>query len=300
MDHQLETDSIDSPWLPPKDDHRSRRKTVTWEGRQVTEKEGIALKHLFNDLQDYFGQPTGEPRVTFIIDRQDHGGDKNESDSDKNNSTSLSIWRGKLSFMYKIRYKNRETSQQLDYIGIDVCIDLTPKKELRFSGHDMKGYCKTWIYASAPRYTIETVLQSFEDGTGLEASKSGFVLDENRNMITFEAKLLAGEDSETTFTIPNEEDEHNNHDDDGNGDRGEFTRIGSVQEASQDLLYQRFIRCIGIFTMNAEVSGSSARLSLTLVSVRAQGVANNLAPIVYDPRHCTECSVDDNLVSWDY
>jgi len=284
---QIDSEAEDSLW---QDDHR-RRKTVTWEGRQFTEKEGILLKRLFNGLQDYFGQPTCEQKVTCKV--------QYFFQPLPLLSKSGGKWNGELKFVYKMEHNNRETSQQLDYISIDVCIDLTPKKELRFSGHDMEGYCKTWIYASAPRYTIETVLQSFEDGTGLEASKSGFVLDENRNMVTFEARLLAGEDSETTFTIPNEEDEHYNHDEDGNGDR-EFTRVGSVQEASQDPLYQRFIRCIGIFTMTAEVSGNSARLSLTLISVRAQGVANNLAPIVYDPRHCTECIVDDNLVSWDY
>ena len=39
-------------WVPP-------RKTVDWRGNRVTEKEGMALKHLFDDLQNYFGQPDG-------------------------------------------------------------------------------------------------------------------------------------------------------------------------------------------------------------------------------------------------
>ena len=49
-----------STWVPP-------RKTIDWRGNQVTEKEGIALKYLFDDLQNYFGQPHGEPNVIFNI-----------------------------------------------------------------------------------------------------------------------------------------------------------------------------------------------------------------------------------------
>ena len=39
-------------------------------------------------------------------------------------------------------------------MAMDVCLDLKPKKELKFGGHGMSEYwyCKTWIYAYAPRY----------------------------------------------------------------------------------------------------------------------------------------------------
>ena len=323
----MDSFGIDSPWLPPANDNRNRRKTdVNWEGKRVTEKEGIALNNLFNHLFNYFGQPDGEPKVTFNIDSLDRSRGKDDDDdeaddSDKSKSTSLSIWKGELKFIYKMQYKNRETSQKLNYVSMDLCVDLTPKEELKFGEHDMKGYGITWVYAYVPKYTMETVIKYFEDGTGFKASKRGLILDENRNMVTFEAKLLFADDAteSSSFWIPNEENQHDNYDDDDDGKQ--FSRVGTVQETFKNPVYQLIIRCIGIFTVTAEVYRSSsregsgggggprsasgrgqeeeARLSFTLVSVRMQGIVNNLAPVVYDPRHCTQCNIDDNLVCWD-
>ena len=214
-------DAIDeSTWVPP-------RKTIDWRGNQVTEKEGIALKYLFDDLQNYFGQPDGEPNVTFNINsHQESDGETDGSSSSKNNSAASSTWRGILEFNYKMNYRNRDTSQKLDYMSMDVCIDLKPKKKLNFGGHDTSEYCRTWVYAYAPRYTIETVLRYFETGMGFKTSSKGLVLDEERNIVHFEAKLLVEPQPQHGFWIANEDDSK------------QFTRVGTVHEASEDPGYQ--------------------------------------------------------------
>ena len=59
----------------------------------MTEKEGTALKHLF-DKVDYFGQPDGEPNVTFnmqnLVDEEsdDKSNSGSNSNKDKNRSCS--------------------------------------------------------------------------------------------------------------------------------------------------------------------------------------------------------------------
>ena len=282
-------DGADQRWLPPANNNRDR-KTVNWRGNQVGEKEGIALRNLFDDLQNYFGQPQEDPKVTINIHLDRNSDDEGEIDA---KADYLSVRKkGKLDFTYKISYKNRETSQKLEYMSMDICLDMTPKKKLNFGGHDMKDYCRTWAYASAPRYTIETFLRYFETGTGLNASSKGLILDENRNMVHFEAQLLTRPHPEPIFWV---EDEGK-----------EFKRVGTVHEASQDPRYQLIVRCVGIFLVTAAVARNRSggkeevRLSFTLVSVRTQGFVNNLAPVVYDPRHCTICNVTDDLVWWEY
>ena len=287
----------DAQWLPPATNN-CNRKTVNWRGNQVFEKEGIALKNLFDDLLNYFGQPVEDPTVTFIIDSLNQSYCDDETGASK--TTLLTIWKGSLKFMYKVNYKNRVTSQKLDYMSMDVCIDLTPKKKLNFGGHDMKDYCRTWVYAHAPKYTIETVIRYFEDGTGFKASSKGLILDENRNIVHFEAKLLADPQTEPSFWVTKDDDNK------------EFACVGTVREASQDPLYQIIVRGIGIFTVTAEVARNSndgsrpiacgedeACLSFSLVSLRTTGFVNNLAPVVYDPRHCTECIINDDLIWWE-
>jgi len=283
-----------STWVPP-------RKTIDWRGNQVTEKEGIALKYLFDDLQNYFGQPHGEPNVIFNIkiNSPDGGGGSRHSSADK------AVWRRSLEFNYKMNYKNRVTSQMLDYMSMDLCIDLKPKKHLNFGGHDMSEYCRTWVYAYAPRYTIETVLRYFEAGTGIKASSKGLILDEEQNIVHFEAKLLVESKPEHGFWIPNEEDASK-----------QCTRLGTVHDASQDPAYHYLFRCIGIFGVAVEIAGSgsssskpsasasvesdkeAARLIFTLVSVRTEGIVNNIAPVVYNPRRCTKCNINDNPEWW--
>ena len=180
-------DGADQPWLPPANNNRDR-KTVNWRGNQVGEKEGIALRNLFDDLQNYFGQPQEDPKVTINIHLDRNSDDEGEIDA---KADYLSVRKkGKLDFTYKISYKNRETSQKLEYMSMDICLDMTPKKKLNFGGHDMKDYCRTWAYASAPRYTIETFLRYFETGTGLNASSKGLILDENQTWCTLKRSYL--------------------------------------------------------------------------------------------------------------
>jgi hypothetical protein len=283
-------------WVPP-------RKTIDWRGNQVTEKEGIALKYLFDDMGNYFGQPDGEPRVIFNIKSFDKKSD-DETDGGGGSSNHFSadkaVWRGSLEFNYKMNHKNRDTSLNLDYMSMDVCIDLKPKKQLNFGGHDMSEYCRTWVYVYAPRYTIETVLRHFEAGTASKVSSKGLVLDEEQNIVHFEAKLLVKPQPQHGFWIPNEDDSK------------QFTRLGTVHEVSQDPAYQLLFRCIGIFAVTAEVARSSsskpsdsavsgkeeARLIFTLVSTRTEGIVNNIAPVVYNPRRCTKCNTSDNPEWW--
>ena len=281
-------------WIPP-------RNTVDWRGSRVTEKEGMALKHLFDDMQDYFGQHDGQPKVSLSVGRLHQEADGEADDSMKKDDWAMAgstIWMGSLEFTYKMNHRNRDTSQKLHYMAMDVCLDLKPKKELNFGGHDMGEYCRTWVYAYAPKYTVETFLRYFEEGTGLKASSNGLVLDEEQNMVFFEPKLLTDPQSEPGFWIA---DEH---------DSEQFQRLGSVYEASKDPLNQYLFRCIGIFAVTAEVARSSsgkpcasnekeeARLTFTLINVRIEGVVNNIAPVVYSPRRCTKFNSSNNPEWW--
>ena len=289
-------DSNACTWIPP-------RNTVDWRGNRVTEKEGMALKHLFDDVQDYFGQHDGKPKVSLNVGRLHQEADGEADDSMKKDDWAMAgstIWKGSLEFTYKVNHRNRDTSQKLHYMAMDVCLDLKPKKELNFGGHDMSEYCRTWVYAYAPRYTVETFLRYFEKGTGLKASSNGLVLDEEQNMVHFESKLLTDPQSEPGFWIADEDDSE------------QFQRLGSVYEASKDPLNQFLFRCIGIFAVTAEVARSSsvtngasasdkkeeARLTFTLIHVRTEGVVNNIAPVVYSPRRCTKFNSSNNPKWW--
>mmetsp|Transcript_21828 Transcript_21828/g.35978 ORF Transcript_21828/g.35978 Transcript_21828/m.35978 type:complete len:395 (+) Transcript_21828:96-1280(+) len=293
-------------WIPP-------RNSVDWRGNRVTEKEGMALKHLFDDRQDYFGQHDGQPKVSLNVGRLRQEADGEADDSVTGNGSPLkdngamtmtgsTIWRGNLEFTYKMNYRNRDTSQKLHYMAMDVCLDLMPKKELKLGGHDMSEYCRTWMYAYAPRYTVETFLRYFEEGTGLKASTNGLVLDEEQKIVHFEPKLLTDPQSEPGFWIADEDDSE------------QFKRLGSVHEASKDPSNQFLFRCIGIFAVTAEVARSSrrthgasainekeeARLKFTLINVRTEGIVNNIAPVIYNPRHCTKITSSNDPEWWGY
>lgn len=183
---------------------------------------------------------------------------------------------------------------------MDVCLDIKPKKELKFGGHDMSEYCKTWMYAYAPKYTVETFLRYFEEGTGFKASSNGLVLDEEQKIVHFEPKLLTDEQSEPGFWIADEDDNK------------QFHRVGSVHEASKDPSNHFLFRCVGIFAVTAEVARDSsgthdasaseekeeARLTFTLINVRTEGIVNSIAPVVYNPRHCTKFNSSKDPEWW--
>ncbi|KAL7500108.1 hypothetical protein ACHAWT_009495 [Skeletonema menzelii] len=158
------------------------------------------------------------------------------------------------------------------------------------------------MYAYAPRYTVETFLRYFEEGTGLKASTNGLVLDEEQKIVHFEPKLLTDPQSEPGFWIADEDDSE------------QFKRLGSVHEASKDPSNQFLFRCIGIFAVTAEVARSSrrthcasainekeeARLKFTLINVRTEGIVNNIAPVIYNPRHCTKITSSNDPEWWGY
>lgn len=287
-------------WVPPRPGN-----TVEWRGNRVTRKEGIALKHLFDNMQDYFGQPNGEPNVSLSIGRF-HPGQEVDGETDsrrKDNSavaSSTMSWKGNLEFMYKVNHRDRDTSLKLQYMAMDICLDLEPKKHLNFGGHDMSEYCRTWMYAYAPRYTVETFLKYFEDGTGFKASGNGLLLDEEQNIVTLD--LLIEPQSEPGFWIADEDDNK------------QLKRVGTVHDAYQHPSNQFLFRCIGIFAVTAEVTRSSSRthdddasainekedaqLTFTLMNVRTEGIVNNIAPIVYNPRRCTKFNIDNNYSEW--
>ncbi|KAL7457816.1 hypothetical protein ACHAWC_009349 [Mediolabrus comicus] len=236
---------------------------VNWRGNWVPEREGIALKHVFDEMKDYFGQPENDPKVNFKINNLHQTAD------DPN------MWRGEVEFTYQIE-RNPFT---LDYMSIDVCIDLTPKTR----SANMEGYCTTWLYAYLPSYTMEKIEEYFEVGTGWKPSRRGSCLDENRNIVHFESQLNVHPQPEPSFWVANDEE------------KKKFTRIGTIREAAKDPANHFIFRCIGIFMVTAEVQGHSgvqprpgfgneSSLTFTLVSARTLGVVDSVAPIVYRPR----------------
>ena len=90
----------------------------------MTEKEGIALKHLF-DKVDYFGQPDGEPNVTFnmqnlVLMKRVMTNQTVEviAIRTKIAAAALSVWRRFLQFNYKMICKNRYAYQKLDHMNM--------------------------------------------------------------------------------------------------------------------------------------------------------------------------------------
>ena len=77
-----------------------------------------------------------------LVDEESDGKSDGGSNSSKVKIAAvvLSV-RSNLQFNYKIFC--RYAYQKLDHMSIDVCIDLLPKKELNFGGHDVSEYCKT-------------------------------------------------------------------------------------------------------------------------------------------------------------
>lgn len=248
---------------PPAGENEGEEPMVNWRGNWVPEREGIALKHVFDEMKDYFGQPETDPKVNFKIPNlRQVNGDPN-------------LWRGEVEFTYQIE-RNPFT---LDYMSIDVCIDLTPKARVS----NMENYCSTWLYAYLPCYTVEKIEEYFEVGTGWRPSGKGTVKDENRDIVHFEAQLNVRPQPEPSFWVANDEE------------KKKFTRIGTIREAADDPANHFIFRCIGIFMVSAEVRGHSgveprpgfgneASLTFTLVSARTLGVVDSVAPIVYRPR----------------
>ena len=83
------SNAIVGMWLPP-------QKTIDWRRQPSDRKRRKALKHLFDKVvQDYFGQPDGEPNVTInmrnLVDEEsdDKSNSGSNSSKDKNRSCSF-------------------------------------------------------------------------------------------------------------------------------------------------------------------------------------------------------------------
>ena len=176
----------------------------------------------------------------------------------------------------------------LAYVGMDVCIDLTPKL-VHIHGQPMlKDYGSKWVYVYLPQMTYDKVVSYVKTGTGYDVSTEGTVNDPNRNLVAIEAKLHhEPEQPKPSFWVVKEKE-------DDSGKDVSFSRMGSVQEVNAKPRQQRVHRGVGIFSVSMEVEGTrnsmpapgtgeEANLSFTLVSVRTWGITDCVAPIVHAP-----------------
>ena len=241
-------------------------KMVKWRGNIVPEKKAKALKHVFDDLQDHFGHQRPDPFLRFSMASPSLRHDQHEA------------WYDNLAITYKIG----DDACDLDYIGMDVCIDMTPKRT------SFEDYGKSWVYVYVPELTIEKVKAYVKTGTGWDVCDDNFTVDYNRNLIGIEAKMHQAPQPEPSFWVVTNKDTTSAPD-------GQFTRVGSVQKVIEQPSQQHVHRGVGIFTVSLEVPGSpnfkpragfgeEATLSFTLISVRTWGVTHYIAPIVYSPR----------------
>ena len=257
LDGQREEDDEDS----------STGKMVKWRGSLVAEKEAKALCHVVDDLQDHFGHQRADPNVRFNegLTYSGHG----------------STWVGDIGFTYNIDGDHCD----LGYMGIDVCIDLTPKLIHKHGRPMLKDYGETWVYAYLPEMTMDKVKSYVKAGTGWDVSSAGTVFDPNRNLVAIEAKMH--DQPKPSFWVVPEE-------------KASFSHIGSVQDVNSDTSQRRIHRGVGIFSVSMEVEGTpnikpspgmgeEANLVFTLISVRTWGVTDCIAPIVHAPKKWVQC-----------
>jgi hypothetical protein len=183
----------------------------------------------------------------------------------------------------------------LDYVGVDVCLDLTPKRMHRHGRPMLKGYGHSWVYAYLPETTMDKIKSYVRIGTGWDVSSKGMVYDPNRNLVAIEARMNhLNDDPRPSFWVA---DHHQSPIiTTGEGEDVPFTRVGSVQDVNGDPNQQRVHRGVGIFSVALEVYGTpnfkpspgmygyEASLVFTLVSIRTWAVTDCIAPIVYSPR----------------
>eukprot|EP00984_Skeletonema_dohrnii_P002034 scaffold682_cov105-Skeletonema_dohrnii-CCMP3373.AAC.4 len=243
---------------------------VQWRGNLVSEKEAKALRHVYDNLQDHFGHQRPDPRVRFNHESLAHPGHGQK-------------WHGDVDFTYDIDGDHCN----LNYIGMDVCVDLAPKLVHKHGQPMLKDHGRAWLYVYLPQLTIDKVKSYVKAGTGWDVSDEGFFEDPNRNLVAIEANLnhQSGQPEPSFWVIK---------DKDASGGGISFSRIGSVQEVAAQSHQQRIHRGVGIFTVSMEVEGTpnfeptpgggdEAKLSFTLVSVRTWGITDCVAPIVYAP-----------------
>ena len=266
--------------LPQEEDEEEQRSSgssyLKWRGNWVSEEEAKALRHVFDHLQDHFGHQRPDPMVRFnLSSRILHPRNGNAHDGDLD-----------LNFTYDIDGQ----ACNLAYIGIDVCIDLTPKLLHKYGQPMMKGYGKTWVYAYMPEPTWDKIKSYVKVGTGWNVSDegTGIVHDPNRNLVAIEAKMHhQSEQPKPSFWAISDKV--------ASGSDVSFSRIGSVQEVyeadEQQPSQQHMHRCVGMFAVSLDPSikstpatGGEASFSFTLVSIRTWGTTDHVAPIVHSPR----------------
>lgn len=232
-----------------------------------------ALRHVLDDLEDHFGHQRDDPNVRFNL---------SELRYDK-----YGLWFGNLSFDYMI---GGEVCN-LDYIGIDVCIDLTQKRSNRRTDNAFDDYGKSWVYAYIPELTMDKIKEYVKAGTGWDCSNEGIGYDPNRNVVAIEAKMHQEPQHEPpTFWVASDSSNSNAGDDDN-----QFSCVGSVQHVGSQPFQQGVHRGVAFFNVSLEVESSSqniptpgtgreASLIFTLYSVRTWGTTNLIAPIVHSTR----------------
>lgn len=251
-------------------DSNHSTKMVQWRGNLVEEKEAKALRHVFDHLQDHFGHQRPDPNVQFeaTLEHPGHG----------------AMWQADMDFTYNINGEHCK----LAYIGMDMCLDLTPKRIHKFGRPMLQDYGETWAYAYLPETTFDKIKAYVKAGTGWDVSTEGTVHDPNRNLVAIKAKLNneAGQ-PKPSFWVVSEKDSAR--------DDVSFSRIGAVQEVHSDATQKHIHRGVGIFSVSMEVEGTpnfkpnpcvgdEANLVFTLVSVRTWGITDCIAPIVHAPQ----------------
>ncbi len=254
------------------DEESANEKMVQWRGNLVPEKEAKGLRHVFDDLQDYFGHQRPDPRVRFnaSLAHPGHG----------------HMWHGDLEFTYDIN----GDKCNLAYIGMDVCVDLTRKLVHKHGQPMLKDYGKSWVYVYLPQMTLDKVKSYVKNGTGWDVSEEGTVYDPNRNLVAIEAKMhhQSGQPKPSFWAVKDNDAAF------GAEGNMSFSRIGSVQDVYAQSHQQRVHRGVGIFSVSMEVEGTpnfrptpgasdEANLTFTLVSVRRWGITDCVAPIVHAP-----------------
>ena len=257
----------------------SSQELVEWRGNFVPKKEAKGLRHVFDELQDHFGHQRPDPNVRFNVSLAHSGNDD--------------TWRGDVDFTYNI---NGDFCN-LSYVGVDVCLDLSPKNMHRHGRPMLQGYGHSWVYAYLPETTMDKIKSYVRIGTGWDVSSEGMVYDPNRNLVAIEARMNhLNDDPRPSFWVVDHHQSPIITTGEGAEDFVPFTRVGSVQDVNGDPHQRRVHRGVGIFSVSLEVYGTpnfkpspgmygyEASLVFTLVSIRTWGVTDCIAPIVYSPR----------------
>eukprot|EP00986_Skeletonema_menzelii_P010429 scaffold5069_cov126-Skeletonema_menzelii.AAC.9 len=243
---------------------------VRWRGNLVPKKEAKALRHVFDELKDHLGHNKPDPKMWVNVASLTHPGNG-------------PVWRGDLDFTYEIEGEHCN----LGFVGMDVCVDLIPRRILKDGELMLKDYGKTWVYVYLPQETFDKFKQYIKIGTGWSVSPGGTVedLNSNRGLVAIEARLhhQNGQPSPSFWVSKDKE---------ASIEDMSFSRIGSVQEVNDTFGQQRVHRGIGLFSVSLEVEGTpnfqptpgigkEANLCFTLVSVRSWGITDCVAPIVH-------------------